>query len=119
MRNFTLALTLAAATFAVAQTRTELIAPMTGAGKAKATFKTRGAEAELQVEGENMRRNTTFKVTIGNGKFVGTVTTDALGRFAARRAWRGTFPQIKVGDTVVVRYATTQAVAVSGTFRVK
>lgn len=91
---------------------------MTGQGKGKATFKSRGNELEVQAEGENLRRNTTYRLNLGNGKLTVNVVTNSLGRFTYRRAWRGTAPKFVAGETAILR-STANAVVLSGTFRNK
>lgn len=109
---------LIAASLSHAQARTEVIAQMSGQGKGKAVFKARGNELELQVEGENLRRNTTYRLNLGAGKVVVAVTTNSLGRFSYRRSWRGTQPRFSAGESAVLR-STTNSVVLSGTFRNK
>ena len=58
--------------------RVELRADMTGVGKGKTVFKTRGSQSELQWEGERLPRNQTFTLVIGT--WSAEVTTNALGR---------------------------------------
>lgn len=119
MRNIAFGIAIFTFGAAFAQSRTELLAPLTGAGKGKATFKTRGAEAELQIEGENLRKNAKYNISVAGGRVVATVTTNVFGRFEVRRSLRGVLPQVKVGDKVFVTLASTQGLAISGSFRTK
>lgn len=104
---------------AVAQTgRAEFEARMTGQGKGKAKWKTRDQgtqlQGELEVEGENLPRNTTYSVKVGAYSF--TVRTDGFGRYnLARRYTTATRPNITTG-TIVRLMRTDATVAQSGTF---
>lgn len=103
---------------AAAGDKTIYDARLAGLGKGKAKFQTsmsNGGQAELEVEGENLPRNTVFSVDVASGKVVAQVRTDSFGRFAlARRYGPRGIPQIKAGDTVVVHQG--QNVALRGTF---
>jgi hypothetical protein len=93
---------LAATVASFGQTRVELICQMTGAGKVKAVWKTRDStgqfQAELQVEGERLRPNTTYTVLLGSGQFRANVRTDSLGVFRlTRRYTTSTRPLIRIG----------------------
>ncbi|MBL8064987.1 MAG: hypothetical protein JNM34_03910 [Chthonomonadaceae bacterium] len=98
-----LALTMLVSCFAVSQSRTEVIAPMSGIGKGKVAFKVRDGGGELQAEGERLRRNTTYILNVGGGRFVRTVTTDGFGtyRLSVRFA-RGNAPAIVAGTRAVL-----------------
>jgi hypothetical protein len=120
MKNTLIGLTvLALVAGAVAQTgRAEYQARMNGQGKGKASWKTRDQgtqlQAELQVEGENLARNTAYKVTILTDSF--EVQTDALGRYSLVRRYRSNArPNIGVG-TQVDLFRADGTVAQTGNF---
>lgn len=103
----------------VAQTgRAEYRANMAGQGKGKATWKLRDSgsqlQAELEVEGENLAKNTTYSVKVAAYSF--TVKTDGFGRYnLAKRYTTNVRPAIGVG-TVVRLMRTNATVAQTGTF---
>jgi hypothetical protein len=89
------------------QSRVELVAVMTGTGKSKAVWKTRDSsgqyQAELQVEAERLRPNTTYTIVIGTGQFRANVRTDSLGSFRlVRRYTTANRPNIQVGTPSVL-----------------
>ncbi len=104
---------------AVAQSgRAEFRANMSGQGKGKATWKLRDSgsqfQAELEVEGENLAKNTSYSVKIGANVFA--VKTNALGRYnLAKRYTTSVRPSIGAG-TIVRLMRTNATVAQSGTF---
>lgn len=115
--------TLLATTAFAQQSRVELISRMSGSGKGKVTWKTRDSggqfQAELEAEGENLRRNTSYRLDIAGGKVVVNVTTDALGRYHFVRNYRTVVrPRIVVGDRTVLR-DRTGALVHAGVFAVK
>ena len=98
-------------------------ATLTGAngakGKAKFVTKQRngGTQAELDVEGENLRANTDFTVTIESSNW--QVHTDALGRFSVPFRYRGVgIPNIGAGTAVSVTNGAG-ATVLSGVFQAK
>lgn len=104
---------------ALAQTgRAEFRADMAGQGKGKATWKLRDSgsqfQAELQVEGENLAINTTYRVRILTNTW--NVTTDALGRYSLIRRYTTSIrPAIGAG-TEAKLYRTNGTLAQSGVF---
>ena len=104
---------------AIAQSgRAEYLAQMTGVGKAKATWKLRDSnsqlQAELEVEGERLPLNRAFKVKIGTSTW--NVMTNAFGRFSlVQRYTTSVRPNITAGSVVRV-LRTDGTVALSGTF---
>lgn len=106
LRTLLLLSTLLAA-FAFAQQRIEYISRMTGSGKGKVTWKTRDnggqLQAELEAEGENLRRNSSYTLNVANGKFIQKVVTNQFGRFHVAKTYRGTVrPSIKLGDRTIL-----------------
>jgi len=122
LRNWFI-LTIAFATVAFAQQqRINLLAPMAGFGKGKATFKTRtstsGFEVEVQAEGERLLRNTKYVLNIGNGKYVRTVTTDVFGHYHwSQRKIGANQAIVRSGDKVILK-TTTGAIVQVGIFKV-
>lgn len=104
---------------AVAQTgRADYQANMAGQGKGKAKWQVRDSgtqkQAELEVEGENLTKNTAYKVRILT--YTWNVTTDALGRFSlVRRYTTATRPNILAG-TQAKLYRANGTLAQSGVF---
>lgn len=101
-----IAAAVAMAALVVAQVRTELRANLTGAGKGKAVWKTRDQigqlQGELQVEAENLRPGTTYRVFIGT--YVWQRTADALGNFRIGVVYRTALrPNIVAGTWVSVK----------------
>ena len=81
-------------------------ARLTGQGKGKAVYKIkaedRGVESELQVEAENLARNTSYTVWIGKHS-AWNVKTNSFGRFEVRRNTRTSAGlSITTGTPVVV-----------------
>ena len=112
-------LVLALTAFAVQQSRVELEARLGGTtrAKGKAKWQTRDGrqmQAELEVEGENLKRNTNYFVTVGsNSTFM--VTTNGFGSFEDEDRFIGpNRPVVHVGDLVTVADSTNQVV-ISGT----
>lgn len=102
---------------AYAQVRTELLARMSGFGKSKAVYKAKGTEAEFQVEGENLARNTTYAVTSAGSAW--TVTTNSLGVFRLTQRYGATGrPAIALGTAIQLR-TTLGVVVQNGTFAPK
>lgn len=104
---------------AIAQTgRAEFRANMAGQGKGKASWKTRDSgsqfQAELQVEGENLSINTTYRVRILTNTW--NVTTDALGRYSLVRLYTTANRPAIVAGTEVKLYRTNGTLAQSGAF---
>lgn len=99
--------------------KTIIQAGLTGNGKGKAKFQvsqSNGGQAELEVEGEKLQRNTRHTVSVSGGLVEAVVTTDGFGRFnLARRYTARGIPGIKSGDLVVVRNASN-VVVLSGRF---
>lgn len=99
--------------------RVRLEARMSGIAKGKAKWQTRDSstqfQAELEVEGERLRRATSYWVTVGSNPAF-QVTTNSLGRFnMARRYTSAERPSVEVGDRVTVRSADG-ATVLTGTF---
>lgn len=108
LRTLTLVGAVAAFTLALAVgDKTIIETRLTGSGKGKAKFQlsaSNGGQAELEVEGENLRRNTAYSVNVANGAVQARVTTDAFGEFNLERRYGArSIPPIKAGDRVVVR----------------
>lgn len=109
-------LVLALTAFAVQQSRVNLEARLGGAsrGKGKAKWQTRDTsrqlQAELEVEGENLRRNSDYIVTVGsNAPF--TVTTNGFGSFENEQRFLGANrPVVASGDVVTVTDTSSQVV---------
>ena len=85
-------LTLILAVAGLCQTRAEYRADLVGLGKTKAVFKARGAQAELQFEGERLPRNASFTLQIGDN--VWDVVTNGLGRARVTQRWSRGAPAI-------------------------
>lgn len=104
MRKYLLIGGIAIAAMALAQGRIELEARLSGQGKGKVTWKTRGAQqAELEGEGE-MRglRNTSLLVAIGSNAPI-KVNTNSFGRWEFETRFGSTGrPTIAIGDPVTV-----------------
>jgi NAD(P)-dependent dehydrogenase (short-subunit alcohol dehydrogenase family) len=110
------------ASIALAQAgRLELLANMTGSGKGKAKYKaiTKGGvfEAQLELEGENLRPNTSYVVGISNG-FTANVKTNALGRYAFAQRFAAPSLPFRAGMTVTLS-PVGGAVIQTGTFAAK
>ena len=89
----------------LAQGRLELRAELTGTGKGKAVWKTRDAggqlQAELQVESENLPRNTPYTVNVGAASF--QTMTNGFGKFSiSQRYTTSARPSISAGTPVTV-----------------
>ncbi|HLO98106.1 MAG TPA: hypothetical protein VK171_05900 [Fimbriimonas sp.] len=96
-----------------------LRANMVGLGKGKAVWKIDDrdgrVQAELEASGENLPRNQSFTLVIGNNAPF-AVTTDALGNYKlARRYTTSARPAISVGTPVVLKNAAG-AVVQAGNF---
>lgn len=118
-RNLLILISAALVAGAIAQSgRVELLATMRGAGKAKATWKTRDTgnqlQAELQVEGERLTRNSAVTVQIGTQTWA--TTTNAFGQFRIALRYNTTNrPTIRVGTPASVKNAAG-VVILAGTF---
>ena len=104
---------------AVAQSgRAEFLANMSGQGKGKSTWKIRDNgtqfQAELQAEGENLARNTVYRLRILTNTW--NVTTDGFGKYAFARLYTtANRPNIVAGTTVRL-YRTNGTLAQTGTY---
>ena len=99
--------------------RLELVASFSQ-GDAKARFRSRGNEQELQVEVEDLRPGTTIDILVG-GILVGQETADALGNTNLNHNTQvdGPFPAgfaVAPGTTVIAQVAGGSAVVAQGAF---
>ncbi|MEQ1822568.1 MAG: hypothetical protein ABL949_08660 [Fimbriimonadaceae bacterium] len=106
-------------TGAIAQTgRADFFANLTGAGKGKASWKLRDSaflfQAQLEVGGENLPKNTALKVRIVNNTW--NVVTDAFGRFKLTKTYTTSVRPVIGAGTVVRVTRTNGTVALSGSF---
>lgn len=104
---------------AAASGRLELVAGFSQ-GDAKARFRSRGTEQELQVEVEDLRPGTTIDILVG-GILVGQETADALGNTNLNHNTQvnGPFPAgfaVAAGTTVIARVAGSGIVVAQGAF---
>ncbi len=121
-RIFALSTFLVLSTLSIAQqSRIELLANLTGAGKAKVVWKTRDQgnqlQAELESEGERMRANQTFKLTIGSRAW--TVRTDGLGIFRLELRYIGASRPTIVKGMRAMLMDSRGAIVLSGVFQPK
>ena len=99
--------------------RLELVATFSQ-GDAKARFRSRGNQQELQVEVEDLRPGTTIDILVG-GILVGQETADALGNTNLNHNTQvdGPFPAgfaVAPGTTVIAQVAGGGAVVAQGAF---
>ena len=95
-----------------------LSAQLSGWGKGKAVYKTkaddRSVQGELQIEAENLAKDTNYIVFIGKDS-VWQTRTNAFGRFEVRERYRNPKLEIGAGTPVVVNDKSGNTV-LSGTF---
>lgn len=103
--------------FSQTQSRIELRADMSGIGKGKVVFKTRGSQAELQWEGERLPRNQTYTLVIGT--WISEVATDSLGRGRLSLRFNASNRPTIVPGTVATLYDSNNLIVNSGVFAVR
>jgi hypothetical protein len=102
------------AAIALCQTRSEFLATLTGAGKSKVVYKTRGNEAELQFEGERFVHNASYTLSIGDRSW--NLTSDGLGKMRlSLRFGTASRPAISAGTIAALKNSSGVEVS-RGTF---
>lgn len=116
-----IALTLVLSLFALASSvgnDTRFLARLSGAGKGKAVYKidtgSRTTVSELQIEGENLPRNTNVTVFIGDD--VWKSRTNGFGTFEVRERWTGSPLKVGSGTPVVVVSESSGTKLLTGSF---